>query len=97
MSLDGAIQGNEAHLRALGVLFEDGTSAPPSAQVAQAYSDQLGIFEFVADTTQSIFAFFPGGSLPGILVLDTCTMEVVYQATTFDLQGILVAADGVDG
>ena len=96
MSLDGAIQGNEAHLRALGVLFEDGTSAPPSAQVAQAYSDQLGIFEFVADPSQSIFTVFPGGSLPGIFVLDTCTMQVVYKATSFNLQDILNAADGVD-
>ena len=97
MSLDGAIQGNEAHLRALGVLFEDTVSGPPSAAVAQAYSDQLNIFEFVADSTQSIFSIFPGGSLPGILVIDTCTMQIVYRATNFNLQDILVAADGVDG
>jgi hypothetical protein len=31
-----------------------------------------------------------------VLVIDKCTMEVVYKATTFDLQAILVAPDGVD-
>ena len=95
MSLDGAIQGNEAHLQALGVLFEDSFSAPPTASVAADYTAALGIFEFVADPPQVMFDYFPGGALPGVMVIDTCTMEIVYKAAGFDLNAILQAADDV--
>ena len=49
-----------------------------------------------AERAHPVFSFFPGGSLPGILLVDGCAMETVYKATNSDLQAILVAAHGVD-
>ena len=45
--------------------------------------------------TAELSSYFPGGSLPGMLVIDTCTMEIVYKAGYFNEAEILAAASGI--
>ena len=95
MSLAAATSELAERVETLGILFEDAVGDPPTADMAAGYNASLDAFEFVADVEQLTLEVFPGGGLPQIMIVDTATMTIVYEATGYDEAAVLEAVAGI--
>ena len=72
-------------LEVMVAIFEDASFNPAKAANAQQWQQQYGLsFPVVADTENVLSAYYDKGAAPLNMVVDLCTMEVLYSGIGFD-------------
>ena len=74
-----------AGLEVLVAIFEDLNFNPAQAANAKEWQTQYGLsFPVVADTDNALGEFYDTGAAPLNMLVDLCTMEVLYSGVGFD-------------
>lgn len=72
-------------LEVLVAIFEDLNFNPAQAAHAKEWQTQYGLsFPVVADTDNALSDFYDTGAAPLNMIVDLCTMEVLYSGVGFD-------------
>ena len=72
-------------LEVMVAIFEDASFNPAHAANAKQWQQQYGLsFPVVADTENLLSAYYDSGAAPLNMIVDLCTMEVLYSGIGFD-------------